>query len=181
VSTGSIDPKRPTTAMTAFAKLGRFGDHRRLATAGINNSIEHGDLERGGFPEFRIQGCRSDMTEKISLADTPEAAAAAAELQDGTGASAAGVDAVAVVSLALSASDPAVARELSGFLNEQRELAGRQRLIADKQSKLLDHRLERVGLESSIPCRARTRALRSRQAGGGWPPWERVPFAGAPK
>jgi hypothetical protein len=70
-------------------------------------------------------------------------------LEEGIGASAAGVDAVGAASLAFnaSASDPAVARELAGFLYEQRELAGRQRIVADKRSSLLDHRLERVGLE----------------------------------
>jgi hypothetical protein len=89
------------------------------------------------------------VTSQVPLSDNAGVtdAAAAAELQEGTGASGAGVDAVGAASLALCASDPAVARELSGFLNEQRELASRQRLIADKQSKLLDHRLERVGLE----------------------------------
>jgi hypothetical protein len=40
-----------------------------------------------------------------------------------------------------------VARELGGFLHEQGELASRQRIVADKQSALLDHRLERAGLE----------------------------------
>ena len=88
------------------------------------------------------------MTEKNS-SEALESAASAAILEEGIGASAAGVDAVGAASLAFnaSASDPAVARELAGFLHEQRELAGRQRIVADKQSSLLDHRLERVGLE----------------------------------
>jgi hypothetical protein len=88
------------------------------------------------------------MTEK-NLSETLESAASAVILEEGIGASAAGVDAVGAANLAFnaSASDPAVARELAGFLHEQRELAGRQRIVADKQSSLLDHRLERVGLE----------------------------------
>ena len=89
------------------------------------------------------------MTENNSSPEPLEAAASAVDLQEGIGASAAGVDPVGVASLAFNASaaDPAVARELGGFLHEQRELASRQRIVADKQSALLDHRLERVGLE----------------------------------
>jgi tetratricopeptide (TPR) repeat protein len=89
------------------------------------------------------------MTDKNSSPESTEAAASAVDLQEGIGASAAGVDALGVAGLALNASalDPAVARELGGFLHEQRELASRQRIVADKQSALLDHRLERVGLE----------------------------------
>jgi tetratricopeptide (TPR) repeat protein len=89
------------------------------------------------------------MTEKSSSTEPLEAAASAVDLQEGFGTSAASVDPVGVASLALdaSAADPAVARELGGFLHEQRELASRQRIVADKQSRLLDHRLERVGLE----------------------------------
>jgi tetratricopeptide (TPR) repeat protein len=91
------------------------------------------------------------MTEKNSSNETLEAAASEGDLQEGIGASAAGVDSVGVASLALNASaaDPAVARELGGFLREQRELASRHRIVADKQSALLDHRLERVGLEKA--------------------------------
>jgi hypothetical protein len=72
-------------------------------------------------------------------------------VQEGTATSFVGADSVGVASLALNASaaDPAVARELGGFLHEQRELASRQRIVADKQSALLDHRLERVGLEKA--------------------------------
>jgi len=89
------------------------------------------------------------MTEKYSSTETSEAAASAVDLQEGIGASAAGVDPVGVASLAFSASaaDPAVAREMGGFLHEQRELTSRQRVVADKQSALLDRRLERAGLE----------------------------------
>jgi hypothetical protein len=91
------------------------------------------------------------MTEKNSTTETLEASASAADLQEATRTSRAGADSVGVASLALNASaaDPAVARELSGFLHEQRELASRQRVVADKQSALLDHRLERVGLEKA--------------------------------
>jgi len=91
------------------------------------------------------------MTETNSSTETLEAAPSAVDLQEGIGASPAGVDSVGVASLALNASaaDPAVARELGGFLHEQRELASRQRIVADKQSALLDHRLERVGLEKA--------------------------------
>src|SRR5665213_2065050 len=89
------------------------------------------------------------MTEKNSTTEPLEAAASEVDLQEGIGASTAGVDAIGVASLALNAStlDPAVARELGGFLHEQRELASSQRIVADKQSALLDHSLERVGLE----------------------------------
>jgi tetratricopeptide (TPR) repeat protein len=89
------------------------------------------------------------MTAKNSSTESSEAAASAVDLQEGIGTSAPGVDPVGVASLAFNASaaDPAVARELSGFLHEQRELAGRQRIVADKQATLLDHRLERAGLE----------------------------------
>jgi tetratricopeptide (TPR) repeat protein len=91
------------------------------------------------------------MTEKNSTTETLEAAASAADLQEGTGTFSAGVDSLGVASLALNASaaDPAVARELSGFLNEQRALASRQRIVADKQSALFDHRLERAALEKA--------------------------------
>jgi tetratricopeptide (TPR) repeat protein len=85
------------------------------------------------------------------LTENPEAAGSAVDLPEGTGTSPAGVDSVGIASLALNASaaDPAVARELGGFLHEQRELASRQRIVADKQSALLDHRLDRVGLEKA--------------------------------
>ncbi len=90
------------------------------------------------------------MTEKNSTTETSEAAAAV-DLEEATGSSPAGVDSVGIASFALNASaaDPAVARELGGFLHEQRQLASRQRIVADKQSALLDHRLERVGLEKA--------------------------------
>jgi tetratricopeptide (TPR) repeat protein len=89
------------------------------------------------------------MAEKNSSTETSEAAASTVDFQEGIGASAAGVDSIGLASLAIdaSAADPAVARELGGFLHEQRELASRQRIVADKQSALLDHSLERVGLE----------------------------------
>jgi tetratricopeptide (TPR) repeat protein len=88
------------------------------------------------------------VTENNSSSETAEAAASV-DVHEGIGASAAGVDAVGLASLALSASaaEPAVARELGEFLHEQRELASRQRIVADKQSALLDHRLARAGLE----------------------------------
>jgi len=91
------------------------------------------------------------MTEKDSSTEALEAAASAAGFEEETRTSFAGVDSLGVASLALNAStaDPAVVRELSGFLHEQRELASRHRIVADKQSALLDHRLERVGLEKA--------------------------------
>jgi tetratricopeptide (TPR) repeat protein len=89
------------------------------------------------------------MTEKSSSSETLEGAASAVDLHEEIGASTAGVDSVGAASLALNASaaDPAVAQELARYLHEQRELASRQRIVADKQSTLLDHRLERAGLE----------------------------------
>ena len=73
------------------------------------------------------------MTDKNS-SEASEGAASAAPLEEGIGAATAGLDPVRVASLAFNASaaDPAVARELGGFLRDQRELAGRQRIVADK-------------------------------------------------
>jgi hypothetical protein len=89
------------------------------------------------------------MSEDKSQSEPSEPAPLGGELEEGAGAPAGGVDSASVISLALSASaaDPAVTRELSGFLHEQRELARRQRIVADKHSALLDHRVERAGLE----------------------------------
>jgi hypothetical protein len=79
------------------------------------------------------------MTENKSSSEPLTSAGSGVELQDGTDASPAGVDASGAVGLALNASaaDPEVARELGGFLHEQRALAIRQRIVADKQSILL--------------------------------------------
>jgi tetratricopeptide (TPR) repeat protein len=88
------------------------------------------------------------MTENNSSSEAADAAALAVDIHEGIGSSA-GVDSVGVAGLALavSAADPAVARELSEFLHEQRELASSQRIVVDKQSMLLDQRLARAGLE----------------------------------
>jgi tetratricopeptide (TPR) repeat protein len=82
------------------------------------------------------------MTENNSQSESSVAAASAVGTADGVESSAAGLDSVGVASLALQANavDPAVARELGEFLSTQRSLA-------EKQSLLLDHRLERADLE----------------------------------
>jgi len=89
------------------------------------------------------------MSEDKSQIEPSEPTALPGDPDEGIGSPAVGVDSASVVGLALSASaaDPAVTRELGGFLHEQRELARRQRIVADKQSALLDHRVERAGLE----------------------------------
>jgi tetratricopeptide (TPR) repeat protein len=87
-------------------------------------------------------------TENNSATEASDAAASTVDFQE-MGTSAAGVDPVGVASLAFSSAiaDPGVAQELGGFLHEQRELASKHRIVADKQSELLGHRLERAGLE----------------------------------
>jgi tetratricopeptide (TPR) repeat protein len=89
------------------------------------------------------------MTENNSSTETSGTVASAVDIQEEIGASNTGVDPVGVASLAFNASvsDPAVSQELRGFLHEQRELASRQSNVAGKQATLLDHRLERAGLE----------------------------------
>jgi tetratricopeptide (TPR) repeat protein len=89
------------------------------------------------------------MTQQESSIEALEAAASAVDLEQGIGAPAAAVDSAGIASLALNASaaGPEVTEALSGFLHEQQELARRQRVVADKQSALLEHRIERAGLE----------------------------------
>jgi tetratricopeptide (TPR) repeat protein len=89
------------------------------------------------------------MTHDKFSPETLDAAASAADLEQGVGAPAAPLDAAGVASLALNASGaaPAVTEALTGFLHEQQELARRQRIVADRQSALLERRIERAGLE----------------------------------
>jgi hypothetical protein len=89
------------------------------------------------------------MTQEKSSSEALEAAASAADLELGIGSPAAPIDSAGIASLALNASaaGPSVTEALSGFLYEQQELARRQRFVADKQSALLEHRIERAGLE----------------------------------
>ena len=86
------------------------------------------------------------MTQEKSSPEALEDAASAADLEQSGGAPA---DPAGIASLALNASaaGPAVTEALTGFLHEQQELARRQRLVADRQSALLERRLERAGLE----------------------------------
>ncbi len=87
------------------------------------------------------------MTHKESPTDlAPEVTAP--ELEKDTGA-ATGIDPAGVAALALgaAAADPAVREPLNGFLREQQELARRQRIVADRQSALLEKRIARDGLE----------------------------------
>ena len=60
----------------------------------------------------------------------------------------AGADAAGAVGLALAAAaGPTVTEGLSDFLVEQQQLARTQREVADRQARLLEHRIERAGLE----------------------------------
>jgi tetratricopeptide (TPR) repeat protein len=89
------------------------------------------------------------VAEEDSSTETSRRGAAAVDPSEELGAAYTGVDPIGVASLGLNASgvDPAVAQELRGFLHEQRELASQQRGVTDKQSALLDRRLERAALE----------------------------------
>jgi tetratricopeptide (TPR) repeat protein len=80
------------------------------------------------------------MTQEKSPTENSEAAASAGDREMGLGPPA--VDSAGIASLALNASaaGPAVTEALGGFLHEQQELARRQRA-------LLEHRIERAGLE----------------------------------
>src|SRR5471030_502868 len=80
------------------------------------------------------------MAQDKSPTEALEAAASAVDLERGLGSPA--VDSAGIASLALNASaaSPAVTEALSGFLHEQQELARRQRA-------LVEHRIERAGLE----------------------------------
>jgi hypothetical protein len=87
------------------------------------------------------------MTHKESPTDrSPDLAAS--ELETDL-AAATGIDPAGVAALALGGAeaDPAVRGPLSGFLREQQELARRQRVVADRQSALLEKRIARDGLE----------------------------------
>jgi hypothetical protein len=87
------------------------------------------------------------MTQEESSTEALGAAASEGDIERGLGSPA--VDSAGIASLALNTSTagPAVTEALRGFLHEQQELARRQRIVADKQSALLEHRIERAGLE----------------------------------
>jgi len=89
------------------------------------------------------------MTQEESSTKAHEDIADAVDLEHGgIGASAAPLDPAGVASLGLNAStNPAITEALSGFLHEQRELVRRQCGVADKQSALLERRIERAELE----------------------------------
>jgi uncharacterized protein YggU (UPF0235/DUF167 family) len=89
------------------------------------------------------------MTQEKSSTEGHEDAADADHLEQGIGGPATPIDPAGIANLALNAqaSDPAITEALTGFLHEQRELARRQCDVADKQSTLLERRIERAGLE----------------------------------
>jgi tetratricopeptide (TPR) repeat protein len=89
------------------------------------------------------------MTQGKSSSEAHEDVADAVGLEQGIGEPAGPVDPAGIASLALNAhsTDPAITEALRGFLHEQRELARRQCGVADKQSALLERRIERAGLE----------------------------------
>jgi len=80
--------------------------------------------------------------------DNNDAVAGPAEPDEQLGSPVAGADAAGAVGLALAAATgPAVTAGLSDFLVEQQQLARTQREVADRQARLLEHRIERAGLE----------------------------------
>jgi tetratricopeptide (TPR) repeat protein len=89
------------------------------------------------------------MTIGKSSTEAHEDVTDAVDLEQGIGGPATSVDPAGIASLGLNAhsTDPAITEALSGFLHEQRELARRQCGVADKQSALLERRIERAGLE----------------------------------
>src|ERR1035438_9766931 len=89
------------------------------------------------------------MTQGKSSSEAHEDVADAVGLEQGIGEPAGPADPAGIASLGLNAhsTDPAITEALSGFLHEQRELARRQCGVADKQSALLERRIERAGLE----------------------------------
>ena len=89
------------------------------------------------------------MTIGKSSTEAHEDGTDAVDLEQGIGGPATSVDPAGIASLGLNAhsTDPAITEALSGFLHEQRALARRQCGVADKQSALLERRIERAGLE----------------------------------
>src|ERR1700724_3445386 len=88
------------------------------------------------------------MTHAKASSRAPETVAGPAEPDEQLGSPVAGADAAGAVGLALAAAaGPAVTEGLSDFLVEQQQLARKQREVADRQARLLEHRIERAGLE----------------------------------
>ncbi|MHB8478288.1 MAG: tetratricopeptide repeat protein [Steroidobacteraceae bacterium] len=89
------------------------------------------------------------MTKEESATEAEKNVADAVDLEQGIGGRATPIDPAGITSLALNANstNPVITEALSGFLHEQRELARRQCGVADKQTSLLERRIERAGLE----------------------------------